>query len=138
MRSVISVTKNLKNTEMTIFEYAYIDGSNYKSFGQIHLSGGVSSDQNILVAAKLESGQFFVAEQLGIPPLYDGLFKYSNGSTPDDHGWHVFIGLRNKMNHEVLVDLPAWGSVDQLLAKFRNVKEWEPSLSVNFTVCRAA
>ena len=131
------MTKVFINNDKSIFEYAYIDGSNYKSFGQLKLSGDVSSYQKNFLGTKLENGRFFVAEQLDIPPLYDGLFKYSNGPTLDDHGWHVFVDLRNVSCDETLIDAPVWGSVEEFLAKFRKVEEWDPALSTNFTVCRA-
>lgn len=131
------MTEGNKNFECTLFEYAYVDGSNYKAFGEIWLSGSVSHDQRDFIVAKLESGQFFVAEQIHIPPLYAELFKYSRGVTSDDHGWHVFEGFRRELKCHTSTKSVVWGSVEELLAAFRTITEWDPSLSENFTVSEA-
>lgn len=131
------MTKNNEKSGYTIFEYAYIDGSNYKAFGELWLSGDISGDERSFIASKLDSGQFFVAEQIGIPPLYDELFKYSNGVTPDDHGWHVFIGFRNELKSNAAMDSAVWGSVKQLLTVLKKTGEWQPSLSKNYSACEA-
>ena len=131
------MTKISKISNCTIFEYAYIDGSNYKAFGEVWLSGNISGDQHNAIVDKLDSGQFFVAEQIGIPPLYDDLFTYSNGVTADDHGWHVFIGFRNELKLSASIESFVWGSVEQLLTAFRSIVEWQPSLSKNYYACEA-
>ena len=132
------MTESGENFTYTLFEYVYVDGSNYKAFGEIWLSGSISDDQRDGFVAKLESGQFFVAEQIPIPPLYDELFKYSGGATSDDHGWHIFVGFRQELKSHTSTSLVVWGSVEKFLGAFRTITEWDPSLSENFSVGKSA
>jgi hypothetical protein len=118
-----------------VLEYAYIDGSNFKAFGEVRLLGVISRSQSHFVISKLESGQFFIAEQIPVPPLYLELFGFSNGVTPDDHSWHMFQRFRN----EVVVEPPTgsivWGNVEEFLTFFENMSGWRPCLSENFLTC---
>jgi hypothetical protein len=107
---------------MTIFEYLYRDASNYKAWGQILLSGPVSEQDNDNLIRCLESGQFFVAEQVGLPPLFQDVWRLNGGPTADDHGWHEFVELRPATADEVQDDLPVWGTAAELLTKFQSIK----------------
>ena len=61
-------------TEFSIFDYLYRDASNYKSWGSLLLEGSATKTDLELLRACLESGEFFISEQVGIPPLYAGLW----------------------------------------------------------------
>ena len=62
-----------------VFEYLYRDAGNYKVFGDIWLTGALSDQERVALVDSLESGEFFVAEQIGVPPLYEELFRESGG-----------------------------------------------------------
>ena len=53
----------------TAFEYQYRDADNFKAFGTVILDGAVSEADESVVRAHLNSGEFFIAEQIGVPPL---------------------------------------------------------------------
>ncbi|PHR21310.1 MAG: hypothetical protein COA41_03215 [Sphingopyxis sp.] len=80
----------------------------------------------------LESSQFFIAEQIAVPSLYAGLFKYSHGLTSDDHSWHTFQGFRKEFVAEPPTGCIVWGTVREFLKLCKNISEWEPNLSPNF------
>lgn len=114
-----------------IFEYLYRDASNYKVFGSLILYGQLSDEEQTEFVQCLESGEFFVAEQVGVPPLYSALFQDGGGPTEDDHAWHMFdqfrVGTASDQNDEI------WGSVTDFLLRFRKAKQcWQPELSPNF------
>ena len=111
---------------ITAFEYRYRDASNYKVSSRILLSGQLSESDRALIASKLQDGEYFIAEQVGVPPLYQALYDLSDGPTDDDHAWHEF---------DAIVDEPSpgdeilWGSAAELVAKFQNVTSWNLELS---------
>lgn len=113
----------------SVFEYLYRDGANYKSWGVVLLTG-VSSESDVTVLREcLESKEFFVAEQVGIPVLYEPLWDLSGGLTEEDHAYHEFVDLRLATKEEAVL-LPVWGSVSQLLDIFRKVNRcWDCNLS---------
>lgn len=87
-----------EKTAISVFEYQYRDASNYKVRGELRLSGTLSAAQKNQIVDKFDDGQFFVAEQIGVRPLYDMLYEFSDGPTCDDHVWHEFVGFRqNKL-----------------------------------------
>jgi len=112
----------------SIFEYGYRDASNYKAYGELLLSGGFNQKQQLIIEKHCESGQFFVAEQLNIPALYKQLWAYSNGPNEDDHAWHESLGLRQASIEEQRA-LKCWGSVDELVNRFKSVDAWDVTLS---------
>lgn len=114
-----------------VFEYLYRDASNYKAFGELYLIGYLAEQERNALVGSLESEEFFVAEQVGVSPLYEKLHKMSGGRSQDDHAWHTFVGFRGEL------DLPAgvaiWGKATDLLAAIVATKEdWKPQLSSNF------
>ena len=119
----------------TILEYLYRDASNYKAFGAVMLQGAMTPAEQKTLQDCLEDFQYFVAEQVGIPVLYEELFKYSNGPTEDDHAYHEFLLLRPASAKESQ-ELQVWGSTDHLLSVFKNAKgHWNLSLSPNSDPC---
>lgn len=116
--------------DKVLFEYVYRDASNYKAHGHLLLTFQASAISANSISAYCDSGAFFVAEQVGIPPLYEELWQLSSGPTTDDHAFHEFVELREATEEEVR-DLPVWGTLDELLQAFRSVKEWDVTLSPN-------
>jgi hypothetical protein len=117
------------DSSFSVFEYLYRDAGNHKAWGSILLSGTVSnSDANVLRDC-LESREFFVAEQVGIPTLYAALWKLSDGPTEEDHAYHEFVDFRSATKQET-ASLQLWGDASQLLKVFRAVsRRWSCSLS---------
>ncbi|MDK2759884.1 MAG: hypothetical protein KYX64_00830 [Sphingopyxis sp.] len=116
---------------LLIFDYLYRDASNYKAFGSFGLTGTLSDAERSELAACLDGGEFFVAEQVGVPPLYAVLFEHGGGPSEDDHAWHMFEGFRDEA--ELPDGLQVWGKASVLLAAFRAAKgNWKPELSPNF------
>lgn len=116
-----------------VFEYQYRDASNYKVWGEILLSGAPSQDDIVALRAHLEDGEYFVAEQVGIPALYEELWDLSGGPTSDDHALHEFVALREASEDE-RKSLPLFGALSGLLKTFQAVTKWDYSLSPNFDI----
>jgi hypothetical protein len=119
--------------DYTIFEYLYRDAGNYKAFGELLLEGLLEQTDVAKFRGWFESGEYFIAEQLAIPTLYDLLWaQCENGpSAEDDHVWHEFCGVREATKEEITT-LEPWGSAAALLAALANVKAWDVSLSRNW------
>lgn len=109
----------------TVFEYLYRDAGNYKIWGSLLLSGAVTAEEENAFRASLDSEAFFIAEELGIPPLNRELWNLSGGPTEDDHGFHEFHGFR-PADEADLAEIPMWGTVADLALKRRltNGKSW--------------
>lgn len=117
----------------TTFEYLYRDASNYKAWGGIILVGILTESDEKLITQRLESGEFFIAEQIGIPSLYEQLWKYSEGEpNDDDHAWHSVHGFHEATSDD-LADFPKWGIVEDFVTQILMVKEWRISLSPNYS-----
>ena len=116
-----------------VFEYLYRDASNYKAWGSILLSGVPSQNDITALRACLESGEYFVAEQVGIPAVYKELWDLSGGPTSNDHALHEFSNLRQATTKETAT-LQLFGSLSKLLEAFQVVTAWDYSLSPNFSV----
>ncbi len=116
-----------------VFEYLYRDASNYKAWGEILLSGTPSQNDIEALLASLESGEYFVAEQVGIPALYQELWELSDGPNSDDHALHEFVALRVASEDE-RKSLRLFGDLSSLLKAFQAVTTWDYSLSPNFDI----
>lgn len=110
----------------TIFEYLYRDVGNFKAFGSIAFEGRISNADREAICAKLDSGEFFIAEQIGVPPLYEQLYEWSDGATILDHCWHEFFGFRESGSPECR---PIGGNVKDFVMRVTLMKEWDLSLS---------
>jgi hypothetical protein len=83
------------------------------------------------IESLLSNEEFFVAEQIGIPVLYEELWKYSNGPTRADHAFHEFIKIREAKSTEVEL-LSLWGTTKKLFDDADiAAREWDCSLSVH-------
>ena len=119
--------------ECCVFEYLYRDASNYKAWGEILLSGVPSQNDIAALRACLESDEYFVAEQVGLPAVYKELWGLSGGPTSDDHALHEFVALREASEDE-RKSLPLFGELSGLLKTFQTVTKWDYSLSPNFDI----
>lgn len=114
-----------------VFDYLYRDASNYKAFGELWLIGSLSQLERNALVGSLESDEFFVAEQVGVPPLCEELYKMTGGRSQDDHAWHTFVGFRGEL--DVPSGVAIWGKATDLLAAIvATKKDWKPQLSSNF------
>jgi hypothetical protein len=115
----------------TAFDYMYRDAGNFKAFGTAVLDGALTSDDEELIRSRLASGEYFIAEQIGIPPLYQKLYKWSGGRTPSDHCWHEFVRVRE------IPTLPAISPLclaSNLVSRFAGITRWDETLSPHFSL----
>jgi hypothetical protein len=116
----------------TLFNYLYRDADNYKAWGTIALQGTAAPECWDAALAKLESGAFFIAEQLRVPPLYEDLYEWSDGPTSADHCWHTFTHLQ--MVEEAEREVHRWGTIDTFIATLQAVERWQGYLSPHFVL----
>ena len=113
--------------DFSVFEYCYCDASNYKAWGSLLLQGLASASDLDVFASCFDAGEFFIAEQLGIPPLYAKLWALSAGPSEDDHAWHTFGSLRPAREEEI--NTFVFDTVGNFVSKIRSVKAWNQTLS---------
>lgn len=113
--------------EFSVFNYCYRDASNYKAWGSLLLQGLASNADIEAVSNHFDSGEFFIAEQLEIPPLYAELWGLSGGPSVDDHVWHTFYELRPATAEEISVRI--FDTVENLISKIRSIQTWNEALS---------
>lgn len=113
-----------------VFEYLYRDASNYKAWGELLLSGTPTDGEIAALRERLESGEYFIAEQVGIPAVYEELWKFSDGPTEDDHALHEFVSVRSATASEI-ESMPLFETWPDLLLKFQNITTWNYGLSQN-------
>lgn len=111
----------------TVFEYVYRDAANFKAFGFIALEGRVTGADLEFIRGKLDSREYFIAEQIGVPPLYDKLYQLNGGPTDADHCWHEFVGFR-----ELAAPTCTRLSKRDFMARFAAVETWNQELSPHF------
>jgi hypothetical protein len=118
----------------TIFEYLYRDAGNFKAFGCVALCGAISAADREMIRTKLDAGEHFVSEQVGVPPLYEQLYQFSDGSTVSDHSWHEFVSFRECEALET--DFKIGGTAKDFVRRFASVNEWDLSLSPHFKIAQ--
>ena len=116
----------------TVFEYFYRDASNYKAWGSLILRGIATEHDTQTLRRRFDSGEFFIAEQLGIPALYAELHELSGGQTEDDHVWHTFHGLRKENSEDDITKV--FDTVSGFVGKIEEVKEWNLELSPHWDI----
>jgi len=114
----------------TAFDYMYRDAGNFKAFGTVSLDGVLSEADRQMLRERLEGGEYFIAEQVRVPALYEQLYRWSEGTTRSDHCWHEFIGFRD-LESAPDERLPV-AEAAAFIAQFRSVSEWDCSLSPHF------
>ena len=134
---VIDKLESVDMNNYNVMEYMYRDANNFKAFGQLLITGNITNVDIVEFKSFLDSGEYFVAEQVGVPPLYSQLWKYSNGSTIADHAYHEFIEIRSATNEEIS-SLAAWGEIATLVSKFRHVRQdWDCQQSVHCSIFKS-
>lgn len=122
--------------DFCVFEYLYRDADNFKAWGALLLEGALIDAQVVEMRSKLEGEEFFIAEQIGAPPLYQELWKYSDGPTENDHVWHEFFALRPAEENDLVEDEP-WGTANALFTSISGIARWNERLSLHWEVaCR--
>lgn len=119
-------------TSLSIFEYLYRDASNYKAWGTLVLEGDATDADIAALLIQFESGSYFIAEQLGIPPLYSELWAFSSGPTADDHVWHTFHALRTATAQDIAK--PIFCTLGELIQKVKAVTAWDETLSPHWGI----
>ena|SRR5690554_1293094 len=116
--------------ESSIFEYLYRDGGNFKTYGRLLLEGwDEQADAKIRLC--LESGELFVAEQVGVPVLCREHWEsVGEGPSDLDHAYHEFVCLRRPDKDDR--DLGVWGRLDLLLSRMEAAaRRWDVRQSPN-------
>ena len=116
----------------SVFEYFYRDASNFKVWGSVLLQGKVTPADLQHLQQSFDASEFFIAEQLGLPPLYAELWVLSDGPTSADHVWHTFHSLRLADIDEVTE--PVFDAVENFIARIRAVQQWDGKLSPHWEI----
>ena len=112
----------------SVFVYIYRDAANYKAGGQLLLDGAFCAAAEAAIRKCCDGWDRFVAEQVGVPTLYAELYRFSDGPTIDDIAFHELQQLRPATQDD-LASPPSWGTLDDLVARFRAVDTWDCTLS---------
>lgn len=120
-------------TQHCVLMYGYRDAANYKAHGEVLLQGNVDQGALRRIQSRLESGEWFIAEQVGVPALYESLCASSGSAITDDldHVWHELYGIR-EAKAEDLSRLTVWGSAAEFVARMDSIDDWCPQLSPNW------
>lgn len=112
-----------------VFEYLYRDADNFKAWGTLLLKGSLTTAQVDAMRSIFEEGEYFVAEQIGVPPLCKELWKYSGGCTKSDHAWHEFHEARQADENDLIIGAP-WGAANDLFEAVMRISRWDESFSL--------
>ena len=114
-----------------VFEYMYRDAGNWKTYGALLLVGGPHGFRETLRGC-LEWADLFVAEQVGVPSLYEThLIECDDGPSDLDHAYHEFVDLREATEADLVI-LKVVGSLDDLIAGMQKAAgHWDVRLSPN-------
>lgn len=116
----------------TVFEYLYRDADNHKAFGKVAFAGSVDSDLWDSALQKLDDSKHFIAEQVGLPPLYDQLYRWSGGAPTDaDHCWHEFVSVAVVVEGDLAPSVPKIGEAKTFVERLSSVEDWDIWLSPN-------
>jgi hypothetical protein len=116
-----------------VFEYQYRDAGNFKVQGRLPLSGLLSEEQKLQIIQKFEDNEYFIAEQIGVPPLYGALYELSGGPTDEDHVWHEFTGFQSNaglVREDGQSPTKALDFLNRVLA----VENWKEELSPHWSL----
>lgn len=118
---------------LSVLEYLYRDAGNYKAFGELLLSGSWSCERSARIENLVGSDGWFVAEQIGAPPLYAQLWAFSDGPTEDDHPFHEVLRLRPAIDEDLRLEL--WGDLETLEQRLEEaVRRPRPDLSPHSSI----
>jgi hypothetical protein len=113
------------------FDYMYRDAGNFKAFGTIFLDAPLGAVDRELIRSRLSSREFFIAEQIGVSPLYQELYRWSGGATNSDHCWHEFVGFREIA---ALERDSNFVKTKEFVSRFISLKHWDATLSPHFAL----
>jgi hypothetical protein len=103
----------------TLISYMYRDASNYKAHGEEVLQGTLTSEQKEAIIAKLEGGENFIPDQVGLEEVQEQLTSFPS---EDDHVWH-------ELNEDDITDTQQDPTIqltaEQLYQNFMAVEEWD-------------
>lgn len=120
-------------TKHCVFEYLYRDAGNFKVGGELLLSGELDDVDVVLLQSKFDSGEYFIAEQIDVPTLYEILWRECECEPSEelDHVWHEFGAVR-LATPEDLQRLKPWGEAKDFLATVARIQTWKPEMSKNW------
>jgi len=120
-----------KIVEHRVFEYLYRDGGNWKTWGEILLSGCFPSAVYADLLSCLETDGLFVAEQLGVKSLCYRHFETYGGPTELDHAYHEFHDLREATSDEI-ASMSVDDSIENFMARLHAINgNWNVLFSPN-------
>ncbi len=96
------------------------------------LEGLASDSDHDAIAKHFDAGEFFIAEQLGIPALYADLWELSGGTSVDDHVWHTSTELRAATADDIM--LRVFGTVENFISNIKAIKSWNHTLSPHWNI----
>ena len=113
-----------------VIEYCYRDAANWKTHGSVLLTGTPTADHVRELLAALDSGELFIAEQVGLPPLQRQHRNDYGASEEDlDHAFHEFAALRPARSEEIGDFVPLM-DVEAMIERFTDVRgQWDCRLS---------
>lgn len=117
-----------KAEKYSVFVYRYGDADNVSAPGRLLLRGECCETLEQSLRAVCDSYEHFVAEQVGVPTLYNELYELSDGPTIDDIAFHEFRGLRPATPDKV-ASLTCRGKLCDFVGKFCSVRYWDCTLS---------
>lgn len=115
----------------TEFHYVYRDAGNFKVFGSVILKGRLNDKARAAIINSLDEDGRFVAEQVGVPPLYEPLHQLTNGPSTTDVCTHEFCHFEELPSEQCPTSGAVWGSADNFSIAFASVRAWTMKLSPN-------
>ncbi len=74
----------------TRVNYLYRDAANYKQWHSVVLAGELTDAQRALITGALDDGDYFIAEQVGLPNLRE---RWRSHYDDIDHVWHELTSI---------------------------------------------
>jgi hypothetical protein len=116
----------MMNTKLNLL---YRDASNYKDSKEVVLAGEITAEQIAVLGSKLDEGEYFIAEQVGLPtPSFE--YRGKDG-WPNEDLDHVFTTLTDFSEGlpeatSMLTDEEPTEEIDidDLVARFATVESW--------------
>lgn len=117
--------------EYCVFEYMYRDAANWKTVDKLVLQGPVQQSHVEAIFLALDSGLYFVAEQVGVPPLQRQHVELHGAGSSEglDHAFHELIAIRPAKGAELDAPIAA-ADLAELASRFRATNgRWTCTLS---------
>lgn len=122
--------KSQPQTPIHALEYLYRDAANWKTHGLVLLEGLLTAGMRTGITESLDSGLYFVAEQVGIPALQRRHnADYGSADEDLDHAFHELIDVRIA-TAEDLAQAEKTFPAEDLVNRFASAKgRWDCALS---------